>query len=207
MTIRQARQVGRSSVPGAGRRSRISPAGCAIRGRRWSRSRTATPTLWPRRPPRSASPAPSPTTANCSSDPDIDVVDVVTGNRPHFQISRDALSAGKHVLCEKPVHADYRKTRAAADAGGAERGLRTKLGFTFRYAPAIEYAKHADRLRLRRRAVHLQRLRAEQPVDRPGDAAAPVSTPMRTLARSRCPRSRATARRSSTSCTGGSARR
>ncbi len=61
-------------------------------------------------------------------------MDVVTGNRPHFQVSRDALSAGKHVLCEKPVHADYRQTRAAA-ALAAERGLRTKLGFTFRYAP------------------------------------------------------------------------
>jgi len=75
------------------------------------------------------------------ADPDIDVVDVVTGNRPHFQVSRDALSAGKHVLCEKPVHADYRQTRAAARLA-AERGLRTKLGFTFRYAPAVTYAKH-----------------------------------------------------------------
>jgi predicted dehydrogenase len=74
-------------------------------------------------------------------DPDIDVVDVVTGNRPHFQVSWDALSAGKHVLCEKPVHTDYRKTRDAA-ALAAARGLRTKLGFTFRYAPAIRYAKH-----------------------------------------------------------------
>jgi predicted dehydrogenase len=73
-------------------------------------------------------------------DPDIDVIDVVTGNRPHFQVSWDALSAGKHVLCEKPVHNDYRKTRQAA-ALAAERGLRTKLGFTFRYAPAIQYAK------------------------------------------------------------------
>jgi predicted dehydrogenase len=73
-------------------------------------------------------------------DPGIDVVDVATGNRPHFQISWDALSAGKHVLCEKPVHADYRQTRAAADLA-AEKGLRTKLGFTFRYAPAVRYAK------------------------------------------------------------------
>ena len=30
-------------------------------------------------------------------DPGIDVIDVVTGNQPHFQISWDALSAGKHV--------------------------------------------------------------------------------------------------------------
>jgi predicted dehydrogenase len=73
-------------------------------------------------------------------DPDIDVVDVVTGNRPHFGVSWDALSAGKHVLCEKPVHADYRKTRQAAELAAA-RGLRTKLGFTFRYAPAVQYAK------------------------------------------------------------------
>ena len=72
--------------------------------------------------------------------PDIDVVDVVTGNRPHFGVSWDALSAGKHVLCEKPVHTDYRKTRQAAELA-ASRGLRTKLGFTFRYAPAVQYAK------------------------------------------------------------------
>ena len=73
-------------------------------------------------------------------DPGIDVVDVVTGNRPHFGVSWDALSAGKHVLCEKPVHNDYRTTRQAAELAAA-RGLRTKLGFTFRYAPAIQYAK------------------------------------------------------------------
>ncbi len=73
-------------------------------------------------------------------DPDIDVVDVVTGNRPHFQVSCDALRAGKHVLCEKPVHTDFRKTREAAELA-ASLGLRTKLGFTFRYAPAVRYAK------------------------------------------------------------------
>ena len=70
---------------------------------------------------------------------DIDVIDVVTGNRPHFQISTDALNAGKHVLCEKPVHPDYRKTRQAADLARAK-GLKTKVGFTFRYAPAVQYA-------------------------------------------------------------------
>ena len=74
------------------------------------------------------------------SDPDIDVIDVVTGNRPHFQVSWDALEAGKHVLCEKPVHNDYLQTRRAADLA-KEKGLKTKLGFTFRYAPAVLYAK------------------------------------------------------------------
>ena len=73
-------------------------------------------------------------------DPDIDVIDVVTGNRPHFDVSWDALSAGKHVLCEKPVHPDYRKTREAADLAAAK-GLKTKVGFTFRYAPAVQFAR------------------------------------------------------------------
>jgi predicted dehydrogenase len=73
-------------------------------------------------------------------DPDIDVVDVVTGNRPHFEISWAALQGGKHVLCEKPVHPDYRKTRQAADLAAAK-GLKTKVGFTFRYAPAIQFAR------------------------------------------------------------------
>jgi predicted dehydrogenase len=73
-------------------------------------------------------------------DPDIDVIDVVTGNRPHFDVSWAALSAGKHVLCEKPVHPDFRKTRQAAELARS-RGLKTKVGFTFRYAPAIQYAR------------------------------------------------------------------
>jgi predicted dehydrogenase len=73
-------------------------------------------------------------------DPDIDVIDVVTGNRPHFEISWDALNAGKHVLCEKPVHPDYRRTREAADLAAAK-GLKTKVGFTFRYAPAVQFAR------------------------------------------------------------------
>ena len=73
-------------------------------------------------------------------DPGIDVIDVATGNRPHFQISWDALSAGKHVLCEKPVHASYLKTREAAELARSK-GLKTKLGFTFRYAPAVLFAR------------------------------------------------------------------
>ncbi len=74
------------------------------------------------------------------ADPGIDVIDVVTGNQPHFGISWDALSAGKHVLCEKPVHASYLKTREAAGLARSK-GLKTKLGFTFRYAPAVLFAK------------------------------------------------------------------
>src|SRR5579875_2531158 len=73
-------------------------------------------------------------------DPRIDVIDVVTSNRAHFEIAWAGLEAGKHVLCEKPVHHDFRQTQRAADLAKAK-GLKTKLGFTFRYAPATLYAK------------------------------------------------------------------
>lgn len=70
---------------------------------------------------------------------DIDIVDVVTSNEQHFPLSWAALESGKHVLCEKPVDRDYRQTRKAA-ALAREKGLKTKLGFTFRYSPGIRYA-------------------------------------------------------------------
>ena len=71
---------------------------------------------------------------------DIDLVDVCTPSATHFDLSWAALEAGKHVLCEKPVAFDFRDTQRAA-AFARERGLKTKLGFTFRYAPAMRYMK------------------------------------------------------------------
>ncbi|CAB4854727.1 unannotated protein [freshwater metagenome] len=73
-------------------------------------------------------------------DPSIDVIDIATGNDAHFQVSLDAIAAGKHVLCEKPVNRDARETQRAADLAKAK-GVKTKLGFTFRYAPAVQMAK------------------------------------------------------------------
>lgn len=71
---------------------------------------------------------------------DIDVVDVCTPSATHFTLSCAALEAGKHVLCEKPVAYDFTETRRAA-ALAASKGLKTKLGFTFRYSPAMRYMK------------------------------------------------------------------
>lgn len=71
---------------------------------------------------------------------DIDLIDVCTPSATHFQLAWDALSAGKHVLCEKPVAFDYRDTLRARDLA-ASKGLKTKLGFTFRYSPAMRYMK------------------------------------------------------------------
>jgi predicted dehydrogenase len=71
---------------------------------------------------------------------DIDVIDVCTPSTTHFELAWAALEAGKHVLCEKPVAFDFRDTLRARDLAARKR-LRTKLGFTFRYSPAMQYMK------------------------------------------------------------------
>ncbi len=71
---------------------------------------------------------------------DLHLVDVCTPSATHFELSMAALTAGKHVLCEKPVAYDYKETLRAA-AFAKSKGLKTKLGFTFRYSPAMRYMK------------------------------------------------------------------
>lgn len=68
--------------------------------------------------------------------PDVEMVDVCTPTDTHLEMSLKAIEADKHVLSEKPLareaHDAFRASRAAQG-----RGVRTKLGFTFRYSPAI----------------------------------------------------------------------
>lgn len=71
---------------------------------------------------------------------DVDVVDVCTPSATHFELSMAAIEAGKHVLCEKPVAFDYRETLRASALARAKK-LKTRLGFTFRFSPAMQYMK------------------------------------------------------------------
>lgn len=68
---------------------------------------------------------------------DIDIIDICTRDE-HEPLVFAVLESGRHCLCEKPVahHADdvWRAVRIAK-----ERGLKTKVGLTFRYAPAVFY--------------------------------------------------------------------
>jgi predicted dehydrogenase len=68
--------------------------------------------------------------------PEVEMVDVCTPTDTHFDLSMRAIAAGKHVLSEKPLARTAAEAFQAAEAAEA-RGVRTKLGFTFRYSPAI----------------------------------------------------------------------
>lgn len=68
---------------------------------------------------------------------DLDVIDIVTRG-DHQDLVFEALEAGKHCLVEKPVCHDYRDVWRAHELADAK-GLKTKVGLTFRYAPAVRY--------------------------------------------------------------------
>jgi predicted dehydrogenase len=73
--------------------------------------------------------------------PDIDIIDICTPPPFHAEIAFAAVAAGKHVFCEKPITNDSaeaaRLTQAALDAG-----VVTQVGFNYRHAPAISFARN-----------------------------------------------------------------
>ncbi len=68
--------------------------------------------------------------------PDVDIVDVCTPPGTHAEIVERAVAAGKTVLCEKPLAADYASARRAADAARAA-GVPNAIGFNYRRLPAL----------------------------------------------------------------------
>lgn len=72
------------------------------------------------------------------ADPDVRIVDVCTTTDSHEAMARMAIDAGRHVLCEKPVAANAAATERLAHLAH-ERGVRHKVMYTFRYAPAIRH--------------------------------------------------------------------
>lgn len=74
------------------------------------------------------------------SDPELDAIAVVTPVATHYQIAREALLAGKHVLVEKPLTATVREAEELIEL--AERNCRTLMvDHTFVYTGAVRKMK------------------------------------------------------------------
>ena len=71
---------------------------------------------------------------------DIDIVDICTPNNTHAQIAIEALRAGKHVICEKPLASTLEESVAMAEAAEAS-GTTTMVAFNYRRTPAVALAK------------------------------------------------------------------
>jgi len=73
-------------------------------------------------------------------DESIEVVHVLTPNREHAQISIDALYAGKHVMCEKPMAKTAEEAKRMCEAAKATGKLLT-IGYQHRQKAGAKYAK------------------------------------------------------------------
>jgi len=71
---------------------------------------------------------------------DIEVVHVLTPNREHAQITVDALYAGKHVMCEKPMAKTAEGARQMVAAAKAT-GKKLAIGYQHRMKAEAMYAK------------------------------------------------------------------
>ena len=98
------------------------------------------------------------------ADPQIEVVHVLTPNRAHSFITVDALDAGKHVMCEKPMAINSAEAKKMLDAQKRSGKLLT-IGYQSRFRPDSIYMKqeaedgvfgdiyYAKATAIRRRAV------------------------------------------------------
>jgi predicted dehydrogenase len=68
--------------------------------------------------------------------PDVDIVDICTPPGTHAEIVEAAAAAGKAVLCEKPLAADYEGALRACEAV-RRAGVPNAIGFNYRRLPAL----------------------------------------------------------------------
>ena len=71
------------------------------------------------------------------ADKEVDAVFVLTPNYAHYTVTMDALKAGKHVLCEKPITVNYELSCEMAKEAN-ERGLMLNIGVCNRHNKSVE---------------------------------------------------------------------
>jgi len=70
-------------------------------------------------------------------DPSIDAVHICTPNAQHFSMAKEALEAGKHVACEKPLATSVEDAQTLV-ALAAQKGVRNCVCHNLRYYPMVQ---------------------------------------------------------------------
>jgi predicted dehydrogenase len=73
-------------------------------------------------------------------DKSVDAVHVCVPNALHFPIAKDALQAGKHVICEKPLATSVDEARQLVQLAGQTR-LRNATFHNLRYYPMVQHMR------------------------------------------------------------------
>ena len=77
------------------------------------------------------------------ADPEVEAVWVLTPNYAHYTISMDALRAGKHVLCEKPITINYQLSCEMAEEA-KKQGKILNIGVCNRFHKPVEQLREMN---------------------------------------------------------------
>ncbi len=77
-------------------------------------------------------------------DPEVDAVFVLTPNYSHYTISMDALKAGKHVMCEKPITINYEMSCEMAEEANKQNKM-LNIGVCNRFNKSVEMLEEMNR--------------------------------------------------------------
>ena len=77
-------------------------------------------------------------------DPEVEVVYVLTPNYAHYTVTMDALKAGKHVFCEKPITVSYKLSCEMAEEA-EKQGKLLNIGVCNRYHKSVEMLEQWNR--------------------------------------------------------------
>lgn len=78
------------------------------------------------------------------ADPEVDAVFVLTPNFAHYTVAMDALRAGKHVFCEKPITVNCALSREMAQEA-EKQGRILNIGVCNRYHKSVEMLEELNR--------------------------------------------------------------
>ena len=76
--------------------------------------------------------------------PDVEVVNIAAPNHLHLEMARASAEAGKHIFCEKPVGRSPQET-AQIEQAARRAGVLSGVGYNFRWAPVVQYARQLIR--------------------------------------------------------------
>jgi len=74
------------------------------------------------------------------ADPEIQVVHNCTPNHLHFEVNRDIMAAGKHVISEKPLAMNSTESRELVKLAD-KAGVVNAIDFNYRYMPLVQQAR------------------------------------------------------------------
>lgn len=78
------------------------------------------------------------------ADPEVEAIYVLTPNYAHYTVTMDALKAGKHVFCEKPITVNYALSAEMAEEA-KKQGKILNIGVCNRYNKSIELLEKLNR--------------------------------------------------------------